>query len=389
VTRPIVLVLVRHYLPGYKSGGPVRSIVNLVNSLSDQFEFRILCADRDLGDTEPYKMVVPGQWTPAGRASVHYTPPASQTLWSLARIIRETPHDLLYLNSFFSPRFTIFPLAARRLGLIPSRPLIIAPRGEFSPAALGLKRTRKRAYMALAYVAKLVTDAVWQASSEHEVADIRSALSVPARSVRVAMDLPSPLPSIPPRHRARSRGDPLRVVFLSRISPKKNLDYALEVLLQVKVPVSFSIYGPSEDDVFQAKCEKLAAQLPPHIAVSWRGVVDPANVPKIMADHDLFFLPTRGENFGHVIAEALGAATPVLLSDTTPWRRLAELGVGHDLPLDDPSAFAAVIERMAMASRQEAEDQRARAFAYAFQRQRDEADIEANRRLFAAAMEKR
>src|SRR5690606_28517319 len=100
-------------------------------------------------------------------------------------------------------------------------------------------------------------------------------------------------------------------------------------------------------------CEKLVAQLPPHIEISWRGEVDPVDVPRIMAAHDLFFLPTRGENYGHVVAEALGAGVPVLLSDRTPWRGLAALGVGHDLSLAEPSIFVSEIERMAAASPRE------------------------------------
>jgi len=384
--RPAILVLLGHYLPGYKSGGPLRSIVNLVDSLSDEFDFRILCADRDLGEAEPYRGIVPGRWTPVGRASVHYTPPTSQTLSGLARIIRETRHDLLYLNSFFSPRFTILPLAARRLDLIPRRPLVIAPRGEFSPNALALKRAKKRAYMAFAKATGALSDAMWQVSSEREAADTRMALGPSVRDIRVAMDLPAPLPAKPPPHAPRAPGEPLRVAFLSRISPMKNLDYALKALSQVAAPVSFSIYGPPEDAAYRAECERLAAQLPSHIAVEWRGAVDPADVSRVVAGYDLFFLPTRGENFGHVIAEALGAGTPVLISDATPWRGLAESGVGQDLPLAEPSAFTAAIARAAATTAQEAAGQRARAFAYARQRQQGGADIEANRRLFAAAL---
>lgn len=384
--RPIILILLGHYLPGYKSGGPLRSIVNLVNSLSDEFDFRILCADRDFGDTEPYRGITPGQWGPVGRAWVYYTPPASQTLSGLARIIRETPHDLLYLNSFFSLRSTIIPLIARRFGLIPRRPLVIAPRGEFSPGAIALKRMKKRTYIALAKAIGLLSNGIWQASSEHEVADIRAVLGRSAHTIRVAMNLPAPLPSSPHQHMSRAPGDPLRVIFLSRISPKKNLDYALRVLAWVKAPILFSIYGPAEDTAYLSECEKLAEQLPPHITVNWRGAVDPANVPRVVAEHDLFFLPTRGENYGHVIAEALGVGTPVLISDTTPWRGLGEIGVGQDLPLADPAAFVCEIERMANASPQELAVQRGHAFTYARKRQYEGVDINANRLLFMEAL---
>jgi len=52
--KPRILVVTGHYLPGFKAGGPLRSVANLVNCLRDEFEFLILTSDRDLGDTEAY-----------------------------------------------------------------------------------------------------------------------------------------------------------------------------------------------------------------------------------------------------------------------------------------------------------------------------------------------
>ncbi|MFC3073685.1 glycosyltransferase family 4 protein [Shinella pollutisoli] len=384
--RPVILAPLDHYLPGFKAGGALRSITNLVDRLSDEFDFRIICADRDLGDAAPYPDIAGRRWVHVGPAQVYYTAPQERTLVSLSRILREVPHHLLYLNSFFSPRFTILPLLARRLGLIPRRPTILAPRGEFSPGALALKRRKKQIHLTASKTTGLLTAVAWQASTEQESADIRSALGPCAADVRVAADLSSPLGPRPPPHGPRAPGAPLRVLFLGRISPMKNLDYALRVLASVRVPVVFSVVGPPEDAAYRADCERLAARLPAHVAVDWRGPVDPSHVARVMAAHDLFFLPTRGENFGHVVAEALGAGTPVLLSDTTPWRGLAAAGVGDDLPLADPSAFAAAIERAAAATPGEAAARRTRVFAHARERQRTSADVEANRMLFTAAL---
>ena len=71
------------------------------------------------------------------------------------------------------------------------------------------------------------------------------------------------------------------------------------------------------------------------------------DAPRVMAGYDLMFMPTLGENFGHAIFEALGAGTPVLISDRTPWRNLEARRAGFDLSLDDPAAFAAAIDRTA------------------------------------------
>ena len=382
--KPVVLIFVGHYLPGYRMGGPLRSIVNLVDRLRDDFEFRIVTSDRDLGDTQAFADVPTNRWTKVGSMQVHYTSPSAQTVLGMAKLIRETPHDLLYLNSFFAPRFTIFPLLARRLGLVARGPLVVAPRGEFSAGALALKSLKKRLYIAAGKAMGLFSGVVWQASSVHEAADIRSVLGEKV-DVRVATDLAAPVNLGDKGHVARASTH-LRVALVGRISPMKNLDYALRVLGLVTKPVSFSIFGPAEDAAYHEECLRLAERLPPHVEVRWHGAAEPAAVPAIMAAHDLFFLPTRGENFGHVIAEALGAGTPVLLSDTTPWRGLEEAGVGWDLPLAEPSAFAAAIDAAAGQDREAAARQRERVVRFAALRQAESGDVEANRDLFRHAL---
>ena len=52
--KPRILVLTGCYLPGFRGGGPLRTIFNAVNSLHGDFDFHILTADRDLGDAAPY-----------------------------------------------------------------------------------------------------------------------------------------------------------------------------------------------------------------------------------------------------------------------------------------------------------------------------------------------
>jgi hypothetical protein len=63
--RPIILTFVRYYLPGFRSGGPVRSVSNLVQVLGDDYDFRIVCYDHDKG--VPYTNIAPRQWSRVGR----------------------------------------------------------------------------------------------------------------------------------------------------------------------------------------------------------------------------------------------------------------------------------------------------------------------------------
>lgn len=386
-SKPVILTFVRYYLPGYKSGGPVRTIANMVAALGDEFDFRVVTSDRDATDTARYNHLDSrAAWYEVGKAKVLYLSPSQRSLRKIARIIREIPHDTLYLNSFFDPHFTQKPLLARCwLGVAPETRCVIAPRGEFSQGALALKPIKKKAFLLIARSSGLYRDLEWHASSLHEAADIRRALGSIARRVHVAMDLPDVTSRSrnPPAtlFKARAPGDPLRIVFLSRISPMKNLDFALEVLQHVQVPVCFDIYGPIRDEEYWSRCQQLIARLPPTVGVRYRGCVDHEKVLSTIADYDCFFLPTLGENYGHAIFESLSAGTPVLIADTTPWRNLEEAEIGWDLPLEKPEEFAKKIDSMARMTFEEQARMRIRAREFADKHCQNSDVVEANRRL--------
>ena len=360
----------------------MRTLANMAEHLGDELDFSIIATDRDHNDEQPYAQVRVDQWNALGKARVFYASPRSLSLTRLARIISATSHDVLYLNSFFDPVFTLRPLLARRLGLIPARPTVIAPRGEFSQGAFALRSSKKRAYMLLAGLAGLYRDLAWQASSTYEVEDIRAALGATAQRVEVAPDL-LPLAAAPVTAQPRQQG-PLRICFLSRITPKKNLDFLLRMLARVRSPVALQIFGPIEDAAYWSSCEALLRQLPANVSARYAGSVEHSRVGQVMRDHDLFFFPTHGENFGHVILEAMLAGCPVLISDRTPWRELERHGVGWDLPLASEQRFVEVIEHCSRLSAADYESLRLRVAAYASERLADRSVVDANLRLFRA-----
>lgn len=353
-----------------------------MSRLGDEFDFRIVTADRDAFDTEPYDRVAINTWNTVGRAKVFYASPSMQSLNCLARLMRETPHHLFYLNSFFDPVFTVRPLLARVLGLAPKLPTIIAPRGEFSQGALKLKAWKKHLYFWISKIGGLYLDLRWQASSEHEVEDIRRALGKTAKIIVIAPDLPTTVHVGLGEGVALSGGGPLRVVFLSRITPIKNLDFVLRVLMRVSAPVELSIYGVIEDDTHWRRCKDLIKALPEHVAVRYYGAIGHDQVADVLSKHHLFFLPTRGENYGHAIHEALSAGLPVLISDQTPWKDLEARGVGWDLPLTAPEAFVAAIQEQALLGLEERMEQTRRATEYAALVASDEETVARNRALF-------
>lgn len=388
--RPVILVFVNFYLPGDKSGGPVRSIVNLVNQLSDQFDFSIITSDRDWMEKEPYKEVAVDFWNQIGKARVFYLSPKNHSLLFIAKLLSTTHYDVLYLNSFFDRVYTQIPLWARKLGLAPIKPLIIAPRGEFSSGAFSFKYWKKKPYTWLSQKIGLLNEIIWHASTEHEAFDIRYRLTLKKPiKISIASDIPSDIASDIPSDTPLDNEPthPLRIVFLSRITPKKNLDFALRVLAKVQVPIHFNIYGPIGEKDHWHKCKVLMKHLPPNITARYAGILAHSDVAAVFRSHDLFFFPTHGENYGHVIMESLSAGTPVLIANTTPWLNLELAGVGWALSLDSEKTFVEKINIAAKFSAEDRREWRKRVFLYAVERSTDAKILTENRRLFWSTMQ--
>lgn len=340
--KPSVLVLMGCFSPGADASGPNQSLRAMSEALGEDIDFRIAARDRAFG-VRRSQSPGPG-WRPAGRAFAQYLPIGAMGARGLAALLNATPHDLLMLNGFFDREFTLPALMLRRAGAIDRKPVLLSPRGEFGPGALSLKAGVKRAWLSAALTGGLLDGVTLHATGEDEAADIRRVMAarlplVTAPNARFLFERPAA---------AQRRPDaPLRLAFLGRISRIKNLDFALKVLARVQAPVIYDIYGPDSDPAYAKTCQALAAGLPAHVQVRFQGEISNAQAPDLLAAHDLLFLPTLGENFGHAIFEALAAGTPVLISDRTPWRDLATRQAGVELSLERPDLFVEAIERFA------------------------------------------
>jgi len=290
--------------------------------------------------------------------------------------------DLLYLNSFFGQQSSIRPfLWARRAR--PDLPILVAPRGEFSPSALALKKTKKRAYLTLVRALRLYRDVRWHASTEAEKADILRQFPQ-ATAVHLAED-PVRLEANPPTQAQSSdRHGDLRIAFISRISPMKNLDGLLRILAALSRPIELDIYGPIEDRAYWASCEAQIAKMPPHIRVERRGELEPNAVSSTFANYDLFAFPTLGENFGHVVFESLRAGTPVLISDRTPWKTVGS-GAITALALDDTESWHAQLHQTANYSADDKARLRKAARSFAEEYARNSGTLARNLAMFKAA----
>ena len=87
-SRPQIVVLLAWYLPGYKAGGPLRTIENLVKTLGQEFDFKIVTLDRDLGEASAYPGIVKNKWVRVGDANVLYLQPGLRGLLNMWVLLR-------------------------------------------------------------------------------------------------------------------------------------------------------------------------------------------------------------------------------------------------------------------------------------------------------------
>jgi glycosyltransferase involved in cell wall biosynthesis len=374
--KPTILIFTEYYLPGSKGGGPIISIKNMVDALSDYYNFKIITLDRDLGDSKRYSNINQG-WNKVGKAQVLYLSPEELKIITFTSLFQKEDFDILYFNSFFSPYFTFKPLWAYRC-LKLRKPVVIAPRGEFSPGALKIKPLIKRFYLLLAKHIFPKNRIIFQASSEMEKREIRKVIKkqeiviAPNLRTQPKEDIGSP---------DKSKGC-LKAIFLSRISPKKNLDTALRILKNVKGKLTFDVYGPIEDKAYWHRCQSLMKLLPKNIKVVYKGQLSHKEVIPTMSNYHLFFFPTRGENYGHVIHEALLAGCPILISDQTPWQNPKEKGIGWNIPLNKEQEFIKALEYMISLSRNEFRKMSKSAREYGIRISKDKKVIQQNIELF-------
>lgn len=337
------MIFIDWFDPAYKAGGPVTAARNFVDNMSAAYDIYIFTSDRDLGDQHPLPSVTADEWTVQNQVKIFYASPSNLGMSKIRAQINAVQPDIIYLHSLFSKAFAIWPLWLHRFGGLKQK-MVLAPRGMLRSSALAHKSFKKKIYLWLFKLLRLQKGLVFHATDETEHNDVRQHFG----SNHIIITAPD-FPSLPGRQLTcpQKLAGTVRMIFVGRIHPIKNLDFLLTLLPQVKSNVVLTIIATIEDSAYWQKCEALMKQLPAHVKVDFRGGMQPKEIKQVLELNHIFVLPTKGENFGHAIFEALAAGRPVLISDQTPWRGLEQKKAGWDVPLDQPATFAAAIEQAA------------------------------------------
>ena len=325
-----ILICLDWYEPGFKAGGPIRSVVNIVNALKDDYDFYVLTSAYDLGETEPYPNLLLNEWFDQDGVFLKYLDKSFLNASTIKRNILEINPELLYLNSLFSKKFTLVPLMAARSKRIP---VLLAPRGMLGEGALDIKKRKKKTFLLISKVLGLYKKVLWHASTVEEENEIKSSFGKKSK-IRIAQNIAQAQKLKLDAILDKKKTGTTRFIFVSRIAIKKNLHLAILAMKQLKLQTatSFEIYGNIEEQEYfdSFKDEMGTTGL---LTIRYMGVVSPSKLPEIYTNADYLVLPTKHENYGHAIVEAWSNACPVIISRNTPWKNLNVQNLGWDIDL--------------------------------------------------------
>jgi glycosyltransferase involved in cell wall biosynthesis len=320
-------------------------MANMTGHLSGDFDFYIVTRNNEYGETAPYTDTVSDTWndlTPG--VKVWYASEGQTSLAVWKHLIKTSHCDVVYINGVYSPKFSLLPLIAARL--VRFKSVIVAPRGMLAGSAINVKKGKKQLFLKAAQWLRLFKHVQWHVTNQAEAGQVRQQIDKQAQ-ITIANNLPRKV--ITPFTPVAKEAGTVRLCSPARVAPEKNTLYAIQCLkaLPGNIKVELHLYGQIYNQAYWEECLTEIEQLTANITVKHNGFIQPEEIPATIKAYHALFLPTRGENFGHVILESFMAGRPVLISDQTPWRDLQTKKAGWDLPLAEIQTFSNVITELA------------------------------------------
>ena len=300
---------------GGEAGGPSRSVQGLVVSLSQlgvDAHLATLCKG-----AHPW---VDGVWDFAE---------LSGGVGEFREYLRSISPDVVHIHGLWRLRLHGVASICKKFNV----PYIIAPRGMLEPWSLQQKWLKKRIARWLYQDKDLKCAAALHATAESEAEQFRklgfkNPIIISPNGVNVPMNGERGM-----GNGERKSGEKRRVLFVSRMHPKKGVMELVEAWGRLVVSRQSSVVSGWECELvytvsgelekeYEAKVKARVKELGIEDQFIFTGALNDDEKWGAYARADLFVLPTYSENFGIVVAEALWAGVPVITTKGTPWYEL-------------------------------------------------------------------
>ncbi len=301
-----------------ESGGPSRTVPALAEALSDlDVRVRMVALQRNGAGEMPaaeQQTKVQTTYVPC-RSNIAKITGGGAFRRTVLGLCGEGKNTVLHDNGLWLGTNHGTVCAARLSGM----PLMISPRGMLTEWSLQHNGWKKRIAWRLYQERDLRAASVLHATSRAEAEGFRAAgVNQPIAIVPNGVSIPAL--AFSPKVNGRQERI---LLFLSRIHPKKGLLTLVRAWAVVrpngwKVVVAGTDEGRHLSEV-KAESQKMGVAED----FNFVGEVDGDAKWKLYSNADLFVLPSHSENFGMVVAEALGCGLPVITTQDTPWEELS------------------------------------------------------------------
>ncbi len=316
-----VFISTSWFLPAYRAGGPIQSVANLVDNFKEEgITYKIFCSNADLNN-EVLPNIVTDEWVAYNNhTQVWYA--SKQITAALKTQVAAIKPDAIFIIGIFSWQFNIVPLLFCKA---PKK--ILSVRGMLHLGALTQKKRKKRFFLQALKFLGVGANTVFHAKYDVEASFVKKEFGQLA-NVAVAGNFSKVVNRAAPLFKQVGF---LNMVTIALISPMKNHLLVLEALMHCTANISYNIYGPIKDAVYWQACLAQISLLPKNIQVHYHGELIPTKIADVLAQNHVFIMPSKSENFGHAISEALSACKPVITSQHTPWAALLENNAGMNV----------------------------------------------------------
>lgn len=353
-----IFIFADHIDNSVKGGGAQRSLVNFISSFKKTYRIFFISQEY-LGKHGSFL----NKWKRRLGVVGFYPSSDFVIICLFINISLRQKGAVFYLNGFYSKSGTLIPLILNFFlcRFRDSRLLIIAPRGGVSSGALSVKPLRKRFYLKCLVCFGLLRNVRFHVVSDLEAEDVAAALGKKYKKECVIAPNVVAEPLLRNGVSYSQKNDVLRVLYLARIHPIKNLMFMDKVLSLTRSNIVFDVFGFVDDDAYFKRCKSKIEKHGLRHAIQFNGPVDASLVREVFEQYDVYVLPTLGENFGHTIYESLSVGTPVLCSNNTMWSRVDFYGI-FDISLQCPLDWAKQLDRLAAETHEKTRKIRAKSF---------------------------
>lgn len=278
-----------------------------------------------------------------GETTDRYPLDARVKLASITSLFEASGHgtfDLVHVNAIWTPILHKVSAWAKRNNM----PVVWSPHGMLAPWAMRHKWWKKCLPWHLYQKKDLKRAKMLHATSEQEEKWIRSLGFT--QPITVA-PLGTQLPDLKPRVASEDKV----LMFVGRIYPVKALDRLIQAFAMVPLEVRrgwrLRLVGPDQAGHMES-LEVIVKSLELGGSVEFAG---PKFGEELDAEYDAcdcLALVSHTENFGATVVDAMAHGKPVVTSNKTPWREVAERKCGWWVSNDPEKLTAAIGEMMAM-----------------------------------------